>query len=91
MDQLQQYLQNILTEHLHIMHGFTCIIKLTWQHNVADSDLAEITKSLKLATTSTLLCMLVLVTTGHIKMHELHHYNDGMKMLLNHVDMMLKR
>ena len=34
---------------------------------------------------------LMLVTTGHIKIHGLHHYKDGMNMLLKHVDMMLKK
>ena len=33
MDQLQQYLQNILTEHLQNMHGSLCSIKFTWQQN----------------------------------------------------------
>ena len=72
------------------MHEIDGSIKLTWQHNIAGSYLAENTKSLKSATTSSLLYKLVIVTTGHIKIHELHHYKDGMKMLLKHVDMMLK-
>ena len=33
MDQLQQYLQNILTEHLQNMHGSLCSIKFIWQQN----------------------------------------------------------
>ena len=51
--------------------------------------LSKKTKSLKSATSSGLLGMLVLVITGHIKIQGLHHCKDGMKMLLKHVDMML--
>ena len=43
MDQLRQYLQNILTEHLQNMHGSLCSIKLTWQEN--NSRQGEITVS----------------------------------------------
>ena len=42
MDQLQQYLQNILTEHLENMHGSLCIIKLHGNKITADR-LGEIT------------------------------------------------
>ena len=34
--------------------------------------------------------MLVLVTIELIKIQDLHHCKDGMKILLKHVDMMLK-
>ena len=44
MDQLQQYLQNILTEHLQNMHGSLCSIKFTWQQNNSRQGLREITK-----------------------------------------------
>ena len=43
MDQLQQYLQNILTEHLQNMHGSLCSIKFTWQKNYSRQGLREIT------------------------------------------------
>ena len=43
MDQLQQYLQNILTEHLQNMHGSPCSIKFTWQQNYSRQGLGEIT------------------------------------------------
>ena len=55
-----------------------------------DADLAEITKSLKSATASSSLCKLVLVTIENIKICGLHDCEDGMIVLLTHVDMMLK-
>ena len=73
------------------MHGIDGSIKLIWQHQVTVTDLGKITKSQKSATSSSTLHKLVLVTTRHIKIHGLHHYKDGMNMILKHVDMMLKR
>ena len=71
------------------MHGFTRGNKSTWQPKV--TGLAEKTKWLKSTTLSGLLGMLVLVTTGHIKIHGLDHCKVGMNILLKHTDMMLKR
>ena len=73
------------------MHGIDGSIKLTWQHNVTVTDLAKNTRSQKSATSSRTLCKLVLVTTSCIKIEGWHHFKDGMKMLLKHVDMILKR
>ena len=73
------------------MHGIDGSIKLEWHHNVTVTDLEKITKSQKSATSSSTLDKLVLVTKRHIKMHGLHHFKDGMNMLLKHIDMMLKR
>ena len=42
-DRSQYGHQNMSTKHLKIMHGIDGSIKLTWQHNVAGSDLPEIT------------------------------------------------
>ena len=44
IDQLQPYLQNILTEYLQNMHDS---IKFTWQQNNSRQRLGEITKSLE--------------------------------------------
>ena len=78
MDQLQQYLQNILTEHLQNMHGSLCSIEFTWQQNNSRQRLGEITKSLKSETLRSLVCMLVLVTTEITKIRGIHHWKDGM-------------
>ena len=43
MGQLQQYLQNILTEHLQNMYESLCSIKFTWQQNYSRQGLREIT------------------------------------------------
>ena len=43
MDQIQQYLQNILTEYLQNKHGSLCSIKITWQQNNSRQGLGEIT------------------------------------------------
>ena len=91
MDQLQLYLQNILTEHLQNMHGSLCNIKFTWQQNYSRQGLREITKSLKSETLWDLLRMLVLVTTEITKIHGLHHWKDGMAYFKTHVELMLKR
>ena len=91
MDQLQQYLQNILTEHLQNMHGSLCSIKFTWQQNYSRQGLGEITKSLKSEILRGLLCMLVLVTTEITKIHGLYPWKDGMAYFKTHVELMLKR
>ena len=49
MDISSQYLQNILNEHLQIMHGYDDSIKLTWQHNVTVTELTDFTKFQKTA------------------------------------------
>ena len=78
MDQLQLYLQNILTEHLQNMDGSLSSIKLTWQQNNSRQGLREITKSLKSETLWSLVCMLVLVTTLITQIHGIHPCKDGM-------------
>ena len=78
MDQLQKYLQNILTEHLQNMHGYLCSIKFTWQQNYSRQGLREFTESLKSETLRGLDCMLVLVTTEITKIHGINHWKDGM-------------
>ena len=78
MDQLQQYLQNILHEHLQNMHGSLCSIKFTWQQNNSRQGLREITNSLKSETLRGLVCMLMLVTTEITKIHGIHPWKDGM-------------
>ena len=88
MDQLQQYLQNILTEHLQNMHGSLCSIKFTWQQNYSRQGLRENTKSLKSEILRGLLCMLVLVTTEITKIHGIHHLKDGMSYDKTHVELM---
>ena len=91
MDQLQQYLQNILTEHLQNMHGSLCSIKFTWQQNYSRQGLGGITKFLKPETLRSLVCMLVLVTTEITKIHGLYHWKDDMAYFKTHVELMLKR
>ena len=54
------------------MHRMTCSSRFTWHHNITDSDLAEMTKSQKSATSWRLLCMLVLVTTEITKIQGIH-------------------
>ena len=88
MDQLQQYLQNILTEHLQNMHGSLCSIKFTWQQNNSRQGLGEITKSLKSETLRSLVCMLVLVTIEITKIHGIHQWKDGMAYNKTHVELM---
>ena len=56
------------------MHRITCSSRFTWQQNIIDSDLAEISKSQKSATSRRLLCMLVLVTTYITKIQDKHLY-----------------
>ena len=90
MDQLQLYLQNILTEHLQNMHGSLFSIKFTWQQNYSRQRLREITKFLKSELLRDLLCMLVLVTTKITKIHGLYHWKDGMAYFKTHVELMLK-
>ena len=46
-----------------IMHEMTCRSRFTWQQNITNSVLAEMTKSQKSATPRRLIYMLVLVTT----------------------------
>ena len=91
MDQLQQYLQNILTEHLQNMHGSLCSIKFTWQNNNSRQGLGGITKSLKPETLRSLVCMLVLVTTEINKIHGIHLCKDGMAYNKIHVELMAIR
>ena len=91
MDQLQQYLQNIRTEHHQNIYGSLCSIKFTWQQNNSRQGLREVTKSLKSEILRGLLCMLVLVTTEITKIHGLHHWKDGMAYFKTHVELMLKR
>ena len=88
MYELQQYLQNILTEHLQNMHGSLCSIKFTWQQNNSRQRLREITKSLKSETLRGLVCMLVLVTTEITKIHGIHLCKDGMAYIKTHVELM---
>ena len=88
MDQLQQYLQNILTEYLQNMHGSLCSIKFTWQQNNSRQRLGEITKSLKSETLRGLVCMLVLVTTKITKIHGIHHWKDDMAYNKTRVELM---
>ena len=88
MDQLQLYLQNILTEHLQNMHGALCSIKFTWQQNYSRQ--GEKSPSLKSEILRGLLCVLVLVTTGITKIHGLHHWKDGMAYFKTHVELMPK-
>ena len=91
MDQLQQYIQNILTEHLQNMHGSLCSIKFTWQQNYSRQRLGEITKSLKSETLRSLVCMLVLVTTDITKRHVIHLCIHGMAYIKTHVELILIR
>ena len=85
MDQLQQYLQNILTEHPQNKHGSLCSIKFTWQQNYSRLGLREITKSLKSEILRGLICMLVLVTTKITKIHGILPCKDGMAYFKTHV------
>ena len=88
MDQLQQYIQNILNEHLQNMHGSLCSIKFTWQQNNSRQRLGENAKSLKSETLRGLVCMVVLVTTEITKIHGIHHWKDGMTYNKTHVELM---
>ena len=88
MDQLQQYLQNILAGHLQNMHGSLYSIKFTWQQNNSRQRLGEITKSLESETLRGLVCMLVLVTTIIKKIHGIHPWNDHMAYKKTHVELM---
>ena len=88
MDQLQQYLQNILAGHLQNMHGSLCSIKFTWQQNNSRQELGEITKSLKSETLWSLVCMLELDTTEITKIHGIHHWKDDMAYNKAHVELM---
>ena len=45
-------------------------------------------KSLKLETLRSLVCMLVLVTTEITKIHDIHHWKDGMAYNKTHVELM---
>ena len=59
------------------MHGMTCSSRFTWQQNMTDSDLAEITKSqISNITEATLHAC-----ASHQrapKIQDLHHCKDGM-------------
>src|SRR3954471_21124754 len=63
MDRARHILQNTLTDHAQIIHGSLRNIMNIWHRNNKSQGLSEITKSLKSATSTPLLCMLVLVTT----------------------------
>ena len=62
MDQLQQYLENILNEHHQKEYGSLCSHMDTWQQNNS-SNRRENPKPLKKETSRSLVCMPVLVTT----------------------------
>ena len=85
MDRAQQYLQNILTDHSQKRHGSLCINMNTWHKNINRAMTSNISKSLKSATTSKLLCMLVLVTTEITKIHGIHPCKDDMTYFKTHV------
>ena len=48
-------------------------------------------QGLKSATSRSLVCMLVLVTTEITQIHGLYHWKDGMAYFKTHVELMLKR
>ena len=91
MDQLQQYLQNILTEHLQKEHGSLCTHMDTKQQSNSSHRLGKITKSLKSETSRSLVCMLVLVTKEIKKIHGIHLCKDGMAHNKTHVELMTIR
>src|SRR4051812_46887927 len=69
MDKANTQVQNTLTDHAQIMHGSLGNNRNTWHENNSSQGLSENTKSLKSATSSDLVCMLVLVTTWITKIH----------------------
>ena len=88
MDQLQQYLQNILTEHLQKEHGSLCRHMDTKQQNNSSHRLSKITKSPKSETLRSLLWMLVLVTTEITKIRGIHPWKYGMTYNKSRVELM---
>ena len=78
MDQLQQYLQNILTEHAQKKHSSHCRHMDTWQQNNSSNRVGENPNSLKTETSRSLVCMLVLVTTEITKVDGIYPCRDGM-------------
>ena len=87
MDQSQQYLQNIIIEHLQNMHGSLCSTSLHGNKITADKDLEKLL-SLKSETLRSLVCMLVLVTTDITNIYGIHLCKDGMTYNKTHVDLM---
>src|SRR3954462_12769652 len=69
MDIANTQVQNFLTDHAQIMHRSPGNNMNTWHKNNSSQGLGEITKSRKSATSSDLVCMLVLVTTSITKIH----------------------
>ena len=59
----------------------------TWHKNYSRTMTRNISKSLKSATLSKLLCMLVLVTTNITKIHGIHLCKDGMAYYKTHVEL----
>ena len=85
MDRAQQYLQNILTDHAQKRHGSLGNNMNIWHKNNDRAWTWRNSKSLKSATLSKLLCMLVLVTTEITKIHGIHPCKDGMAYFKTHV------
>ena len=87
MDRAPQYLQNILTDHAQKRHGSLGSNMNTCHKNNDRAETYNISKSLKSATISKLLCMLVLVTTEITKIHGIHPCKDGMAYNTTHVEL----
>src|SRR3954467_5210710 len=85
MDRENPYAQNNLTDHAQNMHRSLGNNMNTWHKNNSRQGLSENTKSLKSATSSTLVCMLVLVTTKVTKIHGIILWKDNMAYYKTHV------
>ena len=69
------------------MHGSLGSNMNTWHKNNGRAVTKNISKSLKSATISKLLCMLELVTTKITKIHGKHPFKDGMAFIKTHVEL----
>src|SRR3954470_21101288 len=85
MDRANTQVQNTLTDHAQIMHRSPRNNMNTWHENNSSQGLSEITKSMKSATSSALVCMLVLVTTKITKIHGIILWKGNMAYYKTHV------
>src|SRR3954464_13948574 len=85
MDLENPKVQNTLTDHAQNLHRSLGNNMNTWHKNNSSQGLGEITKSLKSATSSDLVCMLVLVITSITKIHGKILWKGNMAYYKTHV------
>ena len=85
MDRGLTLAQIILTDHVQNMHGSLGINMNTWHDNNKSQGLSEITKSLKTAITTSLLCMQFIATSSITKIHSKILWKGNMAYYQRHI------